>query len=114
MPENPQVSSSSPGPFVAVTHYASERSDAYVMGASLSAPGYEVESVQVETRHQLRATARSTANTIHGHLANLHSTTLSGRAYFAVDEEGTPSTLGQDQNGLWRIVANYTIKKARG
>lgn len=107
MPEDPDVC-------VAVTHYASEESDAYVMGASLTAPGYEVESVQLMVRHTARATARTTANTLHALLANLHSTTLSGRAYFAVEDQGTPYSIGQDQNGRWRFVSNYTARKARG
>jgi hypothetical protein len=105
-----------PDDCVAVTHYGSERSDAYVMGASLTAPGYEVESVQVMVRkvEGSRSSARSLADSIHAYLANLHSTTLSTRYYYEVDDDGPPFTIGQDQNARWRFVANYTVRKARG
>lgn len=107
MPEDPDVC-------IAVTHYGSQGSDAYVMGASLTAPGYEVEEVQLMVRHTSRATGRSTANTLHALLANLHSTTINARSYFAVEDQGPPFTIGQDQNGRWRFVSNYTVKKVRG
>jgi hypothetical protein len=99
---------------VAVTHYNSQRSDDYAMGASLSAPGYEIEDVQLMVRNTSRSMARADADAYHALIANMHSATLSGRAYFRVDEEGTPFCIGQDQNGRWRFVANYEIKKARG
>ena len=104
----------SPDNCVAVTHYNSQRSDDYTMGASLSAPGYEVEDVQVMVRHTSRATARTNADAYHALLANLHGQTLSGRAYYRIDEDGTPYCIGQDQNARWRFVANYTCRKARG
>jgi len=65
-------------------------------------------------RNTARATARTNADAYHALFANLHSTTLSGRAYYRIEEEGTPFCIGQDQNGRWRFVANYTCKKARG
>lgn len=99
---------------VAITHYNSQASDDYAMGASLTAPGLEVEDVQLMVRHTARATARTNANTYHALLANLHSTTLSGRYYHRVEDDGPPFVLGQDQNGRWRFVANYTCRKARG
>ena len=99
---------------VALTHYNSQRSDDYTMGASLSAPGLEMEDVQLMVRNTSRATARTNADAYHALLANLHSATLSGRTYYRIDEEGTPYSIGQDQNGRWRFVANYTVKKGRG
>lgn len=99
---------------VAITHYNSQQPDDYAMGASLSAPGYEIEDVQLMVRHTARATARTNANAYHALLANLHSTTLSARYYYRIDEDGTPFCIGQDQNGRWRFVSNYTVKKARG
>lgn len=99
---------------VVVTHYNSQRPDDYVMGASLSAPGYEIEDVQLMVRNTSRATARANADTYHALLANLHSMTLSTRYYYRIDEEGTPFSIGQDKNGRWRFVANYSVKKARG
>lgn len=109
MPETPDAC-------VAVTHYGSQRSDSYVMGASLTAPGYEVENVQVMVRdtQERRANARTTANSVHALLANLQSTELSGRTYFAVEDDGTPYCIGKDQNERWRFVANYVVKKDRG
>ena len=99
---------------VAITHYNSQRSDDYAMGASLSAPGLEVEDVQLMVRNTARATARTNADAYHALLANMHGATLSARAYYRIDEEGTPYCIGQDQNGRWRFVANYTVRKARG
>lgn len=102
---------------VAVTHYASERSDDYTMSASLTAPGSELERVQVMTRHPVKATAKSTADAVHAKLDNLGTTANfggSGRTYFRIDSDGPPFGLAQDANLRWRYVANYVCRKARG
>lgn len=113
MPELP--SSSDAGPHVAITHYMSEAPDSHVMGPSLQAAGYEIESVQVETRHLVKDTAQSTAAAIHALLANFHSADINGRLYFLIEDDGPPDNhLGQDQNMRWRYTANYHCKKARG
>lgn len=106
-----------PDTCVAVAHYASEQSDDYTMGASLMAPGYEIERFQVMTRNATRATAISTANSIHAVLDNLGTTSnfgSSGRTYFRIESDGPPFSLGQDQSLRWRRVANYRALKARG
>jgi hypothetical protein len=106
-----------PAACVAVTHYASEASDDYVMSSSLGAPGYEIERFQVMTRHATRATAISTAASIHAVLDNLGTTTnfgSSGRTYFRIESDGPPFSIGQDPTLRWRRVANYRAQKARG
>ena len=99
---------------VAVTHYGSEQGEEYVMGASLSEPGYEIENVQVMVRHTAKATAQSKAQAYHSLLDNLGPTTLSGVLFSHVDSDGVPYCLGQDANERWRYVANYRVRKARG
>lgn len=101
------------GPIVAVTHYTSEVSEAYVMGPSLTAPGYDVERAQVMTRGAVKATTQAMAAAVHAYLDNLGPVTLSGRTYFQVDSDGPPASLGQDENGRWSFVANYRFRKAR-
>lgn len=103
-----------PDTCVAVAHYASETSDDYAMGASLTAPGYEVELFQVMTRHATRATAISTAAAVHAALDNLGPATLSGRTYFRIESQGPPFSLAQDPSLRWRRAANYRAQKARG
>lgn len=103
-----------PDACVAVTHYNSERSDEYTMGASLTAPGYEVEWVQLMVRHGTKATAKSTADTLHALLDNLQGVTINTRLYFQIDSNGPPFSLGQDANLRWRYVSNYQVRKARG
>lgn len=103
-----------PDDLIAVSHYASEPSDAYVMSASLTAPGYDVERVQVMARSTVKATAHTRALAAHAVLDNLHGVTMSGRVYFGIESDGPPFNIGTDQNMRWRYVANYTVKKARG
>jgi len=99
---------------VAMTHYLSRPSDDYTMGASLSAPGSELQDVQVMARSPSMATARTRANAYHVLLDNLQDTTINGRVYFHVTSDGPPFSLGQDQNQRWRYVANYHVRKQRG
>jgi len=102
---------------VAVLHYASEASDDFCMGASLSAPGSELESIQVMTRDSTKSQADSMALAVHAKLDNLGTTAnfgSSGRTYFHIESTGPPFSLGQDATGRWRRVANYTVRKARG
>lgn len=100
---------------VAVAKYMTERSDDYTMGASLTAPGSELEHVQVMSRHTVKATAESRADAIHAVLDNLQSTTLvNGRTYFEIAGDGPPADLGQDGNLNWRYVTNYRVRKPRG
>ncbi len=100
---------------VAVAKYLTERSDDYTMGASLTAPGSELEHIQVMTRNPVKATAESTADAIHAKLDNLQTTTtVNGRTYFEIASDGPPFGLGQDLNLRWRYVANYRVRKPRG
>lgn len=100
---------------VAVTHYNSQASDDYSMGASLTAPATELEDFQVMVRNTVKATARTRANAIHALLDNLQGVTMSGRVYQHITSDGPPShVLGQDANGRWRCTANYHARKARG
>lgn len=99
---------------VAVTHYASERSDDYAMSASLTAPASELNRVQVMVRNTAKATAKSKADAYHALLDNLHNVTMSGRTYFAIESDGEPFSLGQDGNLRWRYVGNYLVRKQRG
>ena len=106
-----------PDACVAVTHYGSERSDDYTMSASLTAPGSEIELVQIMTRNTVKATGRTLADTIHTKLDNLGTTSNfggSGRTYYRADSDGPPFSLAQDDNLRWRYVANYRVRKARG
>ena len=99
---------------IVVTHYASEESDDYTMGASLSAPGSEIVMVQVMARNTVKATALARAQAAHAKLDNLQNQTLSGRSYFTIEAQGEPFSLGQDQQHRWRYVANFRVRKARG
>lgn len=99
---------------LAVTHYASEEPDTRVMGASLTAPGYEIVMVQVMARSRTKSTARARAYAAHAVLDNLHGQTLSTRLYFHIEGQGEPFLLDQDGNHRWRYVANYRVRKARG
>lgn len=104
---------------VGVAHYASQRSDQYVMGASLTAPGFEVVRFQVMVRGPVKATVSAKAAAIHALLDNLGTTPNfggSGRTYFSVHADGEPFGLGQDKSpgALWRYVANYEARKHRG
>lgn len=99
---------------VAVWQYATERSDDYTMGASLTGPGSELEHIQVMTRDPVKATCGTRADAIHAVLDNLQTTTLvNGRTYFWIVSDGPPFGLGQDGNLLWRCVANYLVRKPR-
>lgn len=100
---------------VAITHYNSQASEDYTMGASLTAPGAEFEDFQVMVRNTVKATCTTRANAIHALLDNAQMITISGRTYFSITSDGPPSgVLGQDQNGRWRRTANYHAKKHRG
>jgi len=99
---------------VALTHYGSQRSDDYVMSASLSAPGSELVDVQLMVRNTVKATAIARAAAYHALLDNLQSVTIAGRSYFAIESDGEPYSLGQDLNYRWRYISNYHIRKARG
>lgn len=103
-----------PNNCVAISHYNSQRSDDYAMGASLSAPASELEDFQVMVRNAVKATAKTRADAIHALLDNLQGVTMSGRVYFAIESDGPPYSIGQDQNGRWRCVANYHARKQRG
>jgi len=104
-----------PDNVVAVSLYATERSDDYTMGASLSAPGSELEHIQVMTRHAVKATAKSRADSIHAVLDNLQTTTtVNSRTYFEIASDGPPFGMGQDPNLRWRYAANYRVRKPRG
>jgi len=107
MPESPDA-------MVDITHYASSRSDDYVMSASLTAPGSEVEHVQVMARSPSMATAIARANVFHAFLDNLQNTTINGRVYFHITSDGPPFSLQQDQNARWRYAANFHCRKQRG
>lgn len=113
----PELPDAAPGLCVAVTHYASERSDDYTMTPSLTAPGSELERFQVMTRHPTKASAKTTADAVHAKLDNLGTTANfggSGRTYFRIDSDGPPFSLAQDANLRWRYVANYQARKVRG
>jgi hypothetical protein len=87
------------------------------MGASLAAPGSELESVQVMTRANTRAAAITQANALHALLDNLQGATINGRKYHAIESDGPPFFLKIDTviAGLrWYYVANYHVRKARG
>ena len=100
---------------VVITHYNSQQSDDYTMGASLTAPGSELEDFQVFVRNTVKATAKSKADAIHALLDNLQNVVMSGRTYFHITSDGPPSNvLGQDANGRWRCTANYHARKHRG
>jgi hypothetical protein len=108
-----------PDNVVVITHTGGEAPGSddgnEVMGPSLEAPGYEIVRIQLFVRHTVKATAVSTALACHAKLAGLHSQTLSTRTYYRIDSmDGEPYSLAQDQNGRWRMVSNYTVRKARG
>lgn len=107
MPESPDAC-------VAVTHYASQQSDDYTMGASLSAPGSELERFQVMTRALTRAAAITQANALHALLDNAQGLSINGRTYHHIMSDGPPFFLSQDGTHRWRFVANYEGRKARG
>lgn len=102
----------SPTDCVAIAHYASEQSDDYVMGASLTTPGLEVTRVQLMVRKTDKAAAVSLANAAHRFLDNLQSYTppTSSKLIFAIESDGPPSGLGKDGNNAWRYVANYRVQ----
>ncbi len=104
----------SPDDMVALTHYNSRKSDDYVMGPSLSAPGSEIESVQVMVRSTSMATAFARAAAYYALLDNLQGVVMAGRTYFTIDSDGPPISLGQDINARWRFVASYHCRKQRG
>jgi hypothetical protein len=104
----------SPDGMTAVTHYMSRTSDDRVMSASLSAPGSELEDVQVMSRSTSMATARARANAFYALLDNLQNQTINGRVYFWIVSDGPPFSLGQDVNQRWRFAANYHVRKHRG
>lgn len=104
-----------PDNLIAVTVYATERSDDYVMSASLAAPGSELEHVQVMTRNTDKAAGYTRALAVHALLDNGQNLALAGgRTYFAIESEGPPFCLGQDSTLRWRWVANYKVRKVRG
>lgn len=104
-----------PDNVVAVALYMTERSDDFTMGASLSAPGSELEHVQVMVRNTVKATAESKAAAIYALLENLQATTtVNGRTYFEIASDGPPFGLGQDGNLRWRYVFNARVRKPRG
>jgi Bacteriophage minor capsid protein len=103
-----------PDAMVALTHYMSQPSDDYVMGPSLSAPGSELESVQVMSRSALMSTAQARADACYSLLDNLQNQTIGPRVYFHITSDGPPISLGQDQNARWRYVANFHCRKQRG
>jgi hypothetical protein len=104
----------SPDDMIALTHYNSQKSDDWVMGPSLSAPGYEVEDVQVMARSVRMNTARARADACHTLLDNLQGVTIAGRKYFTIESDGPPFGIGQDINSRWRFVASYHCRKQRG
>jgi len=115
--EGPLPEAPATDPCVAVSHYVSQMSDEYVMGPSLSAPGYEYERIQVMVRSATKATAQTLADSIHAFLDNLHTTANfagSGRTYFHIRSDGPPFNIFQDTERRWRFVANYEVRKARG
>lgn len=99
---------------IAVWLYATEKSDDFAMGASLSAPASELEHVQVMVRNTDKATAKSKADTVYALLDNLQNVTMTGRKYFAIEGEGPPFDLSQDKSLRWRFVANFVVRKVRG
>jgi hypothetical protein len=103
-----------PDDMVAIAHYLSEPSDDYTMGPSLTAPGSEIERVQVMARSTSKATALARAAAYYALLANLQNVVMSGRTYFTIESEGPPFGLGQDVSNRWRYVANYRVRKQRG
>jgi len=115
--EGPLGEDLSTDPEVAITNTNSEPSDEYVMGPSLTAPGFEIEAFQVMVRSGTKGTAHSKALAIHALLDNLGPVTnfaSTGRTYFHIESEGPPHNLFQDKNGKWRYAAEYHVRKARG
>jgi hypothetical protein len=104
----------SPDDMVALTHYNSRRSDDYTMGPSLSAPGSEIQSVQVMARSTAMATALARADAYYVLLDNLQGVVMAGRTYFTIESDGPPFSIGQDVNYRWRFVASYHCRKQRG
>lgn len=104
-----------PDSCVAVTHYASEESDDWSMGPSLSAPGSELLRVQLMVRHGTKATAQANGLTLHQLLRNMQGVTMtSGKVVLAVEDQGEPLNLGQDPNLRWRCASNYRVRKQPG
>jgi hypothetical protein len=102
---------------IAVTDYASEESEDYVMGPSLTEPGYEPVRVQVVARHTVKATAASRARAAYGVLRNLQNHTgASGARYLHVIGHGRPFFLKMDQGapgtGRWTYAFSITAKVA--
>lgn len=115
MPESPDVC-------VGVTHYASQATDDFTMGASLSLPGSELVRAQVCVRSArttvsgAKDAAVTLANAIHRFLENGQGITpagtgASGKLIFAIVSEGPPYDIGRDKNERWRWVANYEIRR---
>jgi len=115
--EGPPPEELSTDPEVAITNTGSEPSDEYVMGASLTPPGFEVEDIQVMVRSATKGTAQSLAAAIHAFLDNLGPVVNfagTGRTYFHIRSDGPPWNFFQDKNQKWRYVASYHVAKARG
>lgn len=112
--EGPLPGESTQDPLVSVLHFMSRPSDDYTMGASLTAPGSEIESVKVMVRSANQATAKTQADAIHALLDNLQNTSLSGRTYFHVTSDGPPWLEAQDNNNRFRFVGQYHCRKTRG
>ncbi len=103
-----------PDACVALTQYGGEPAEDRVMGPSLTAPGVEVDMVQVMVRNASLATARTRAAAIHALLDGFNGT-ISGRTYFNVESQNSEFfSLGQDMNLRWSLTSNYRVEKARG
>jgi len=103
-----------PDACIAVAHYGGEPAEDRVMGPSLTAPGVEVNRVQIMVRNPVMDTGKGRADAVHALVDGL-SGTLSGRTYFNVESlDGEPYCIGQDAEARWRWVSNYRVEKARG
>lgn len=111
MPEAPDAC-------VAVTHYSSEATDDFTMGASLSLPGSELFRVQLAVRSDrpevanCKSVAEALAAAAHRFLENLQNLTgASGKLIFAMVSDGPPANVGRDLNERWRYTANYGVRR---
>lgn len=106
MPETPDVC-------VALFEYAGSPPEFTHDGQDYENPG-----LQVMVRGTSYATARTTIDTIQGHLHTLANTTLSGTRYLLIRAVQSPFIFATDNNGRdstnrVTLAQNFYIKKAR-
>lgn len=102
-----------PDTSVWLTHYAGGTAKDRVFAVSVTAPGVEVARVQLFVRNATNDTARATADAYHALLDGFFGTANSRRIFWMQSIDGTPYSIGQDQRGSFRWVANYEVQCGR-